>query len=1499
MSNYNFKSARKLAAFLATAAVVGVFAGPEVVNAQTQTAEASPATEQSSEKSIQALAAGENVKSVTEETYAKNQEIADNFDLEALTANDGFGYNQNGDIVSVTIGGETAEVSQSKPEVVEAPKTQKPNRISTNLASNPQTEMNVQWHTSEADPDARLYVSTSEDMSNAVEYQPEILKIDDAFYAQQTVDGDYVYAIMWDKEKNEPFTNDKKDPFIAVKNPQEVVGYFTDGAFTSNNLQWLDKGFDDWSLILPYPPMTEYAYKVTATNLDPDTLYYYQVGNPKVENGLSAVGRFGTASDKDQNFRFVHYTDTQNAASSENQRSESAYSRSTAEAILVKAGTADFVTHTGDLVNDQWNDTEWNHTMSAISPLVKAMPHLMVTGNHDSEEHLIHLNTPHELKDIKNGAVYSLDYNGAHFVVLNTEDKKADGSMISPQQMEWLKADLEDAYNRREAGELNWIIVTYHRPLFSSSYHSLEDESVQVARKELMSTLDHYDVDLVLNGHDHNLTVTYPLLYNDKLFGAAERDDSDMTVEGDTTTFHNPEGTVFAVISTAGTKTYDAIYKNQSFDWIIENEDIHTTYKELFNYDVTPSDIDYFQSLMIRSEQPFVSPFYADGHSNAREANIQHFAVVDVTPEAISYEIFEVVGEDLNNRDINSVHTYVITKDQKPAKDGRVVAKIANEEAHQAEQAAAIDNQSPAGVKIGVKEWQPSDKEGNINTDPRNHAGQFGKAAEYRQYGNGAYEVKVGDQWIAASTEKPAVATIYESKNPDRITNQVGSDAAREMNLAWFTRTNKPVEGSTVQVSLSKDFDKAAEGVSVDLRTYNTYSDYFERTEDGYFIQGYSTDDDWSDIELWITDEHISADNAKYTSGNRGYLPIQMIEETIYHADVRGLDPNTTYYFRVGSEGNWSDVGSFTTASDVSAPFAFIHYTDTQNAYWNENVRNEPQYAADTMKQAMKLFPQADFALHTGDFVETAQAEDEWVDIIGQTQDVFLNLPHAMVSGNHDAYSTYTWNNGQLNAFNNHVNAPDAEGRMYGGSYYSFDYNNTHFVILNTNDSADENGRANEIVSDAQMEWIKNDLQSEAAKNADWVVVSFHKPLFSGSYHSLQDSDVQKNRAELIKLFTDNEVDVVISGHDHVNSVSKPLLYTDDAPIGNAKLAADSHVSREDDMSVYTDPKGTVFVTLNTAGTKLYKDIYNQGIDYIAKVRPKVAQALGAKVENGVIVEGREEAEANLAYWNDLFTYQNQPGESPKFEVSHSNNREGSTQNFATYEVTPDSFKMTLWEIKGDLAEGERSEPFAVNSFVIRKNEEGGGSTQPSDKPTDQKDEQTKLPQEIIDLQNKVSALEKLAEALTAQEAKRAEEIEKLKAEIARLNVEVKDAQANVAALENKVKDLSQKLADCCPSQVKDKVKGTVASKDKEKLDAVVQDLLDQQAKDKAKKADPAKEVAKAEEAKAEKAKDGEQAKAEEEDSEALPQTGIVSTLGLAAASIIAGLGLAADRKRQ
>jgi hypothetical protein len=87
------------------------------------------------------------------------------------------------------------------------------------------------------------------------------------------------------------------------------------------------------------------------------------------------------------------------------------------------------------------------------------------------------------------------------------------------------------------------------------------------------------------------------------------------------------------------------------------------------------------------------------------------------------------------------------------------------------------------------------------------------------------------------------------------------------------------------------------------------------------------------------------------------------------------------------------------------------------------------------------------------------------------------------------------------------------------GRYYSFNYANAHFIMLDTYSSYSSGG--------LQYSWLVNDLTANQSKK--WLIVAFHNPPYSSSTHG-SDTNV---RSALCPLFTQYGVDVVFNGHDH------------------------------------------------------------------------------------------------------------------------------------------------------------------------------------------------------------------------------------------------------------------------------------------------------------------------------------------------------------------------------
>ncbi|MGL4852471.1 MAG: metallophosphoesterase [Phocaeicola sp.] len=97
---------------------------------------------------------------------------------------------------------------------------------------------------------------------------------------------------------------------------------------------------------------------------------------------------------------------------------------------------------------------------------------------------------------------FSYTHKGVHFVVLNSLYPTAEGAYsINPEQLEWLKSDLE------KAGTEVPVIVSLHVPMLSLYYPVVEGnfkplDMIQNT-KEVFEVLNSYNIQLILQGHQH------------------------------------------------------------------------------------------------------------------------------------------------------------------------------------------------------------------------------------------------------------------------------------------------------------------------------------------------------------------------------------------------------------------------------------------------------------------------------------------------------------------------------------------------------------------------------------------------------------------------------------------------------------------------------------------------------------------------------------------------------------------------------------------------------------------------------------------------------------------------------------------------------------------------------------------------------------------------------------------------------------------------------------
>lgn len=263
------------------------------------------------------------------------------------------------------------------------------------------------------------------------------------------------------------------------------------------------------------------VHKVEATGLTPGTVYQYRVGDGS-EEGWSDVYTFETASETSQNrFSFIYVTDSQGETQRDFQLWEN-----TMDKAFGTFPNASFVVHAGDFIEDSGSDEAWKYFLEASSSWISRIPIVPVIGNNDVvddqfDRFASFFNMPDNGASKLSGTEtnYSFDYGNVHIAVLNTE-----GSIN--KQTQWLEEDLAGT-------DKEWKIVAMHRPVYGGNMYKKIQDWAEV--------LDKYEVDLVLQGHNHEYSRSYPLR------------DGQITGDG-TDTVRNHEGTVYVIANASGPK---------------------------------------------------------------------------------------------------------------------------------------------------------------------------------------------------------------------------------------------------------------------------------------------------------------------------------------------------------------------------------------------------------------------------------------------------------------------------------------------------------------------------------------------------------------------------------------------------------------------------------------------------------------------------------------------------------------------------------------------------------------------------------------------------------------------------------------------------------------------------------------------------------------------------------------------------------------------------------
>jgi hypothetical protein len=262
----------------------------------------------------------------------------------------------------------------------------------------------------------------------------------------------------------------------------------------------------------------------------------------------------------------------------------------------------------------------------------------------------------------------------------------------------------------------------------------------------------------------------------------------------------------------------------------------------------------------------------------------------------------------------------------------------------------------------------------------------------------------------------------------------------------------------------------------------------------GPYLQNAATD---SITVCWVGDaEETGA--VKYGIG--ALLDRQVTSDTPslrHEVRITGLDPDTEYAYQVVSGAAKSELSTFRTAVRAGQPFKFAVIGDTRSGH---------EQHGKMVQQIVKFGPA--FVLNTGDLVGSGSIPQEWDKFFEVTASLIRSVPYYPCLGNHE---------GNAPAYFDYFALPGTE------RWYSFDWGNCHFIVLDSN--------AAYLSSEEQKKWLIDDLRQE--RQTDFTFVMFHHPLYSGTAGVNRRLGAAETRKYLAPILEEAGVAVVFNGHDH------------------------------------------------------------------------------------------------------------------------------------------------------------------------------------------------------------------------------------------------------------------------------------------------------------------------------------------------------------------------------
>jgi hypothetical protein len=229
----------------------------------------------------------------------------------------------------------------------------------------------------------------------------------------------------------------------------------------------------------------------------------------------------------------------------------------------------------------------------------------------------------------------------------------------------------------------------------------------------------------------------------------------------------------------------------------------------------------------------------------------------------------------------------------------------------------------------------------------------------------------------------------------------------------------------------------------------------------------------------------------------------------VHEVSICGLQPGTLYHYRIVNGTTFTDDATFSTAPTAGSTTRLAILGDSRDSF---SIFGQALQASIT--------DGAEAAIFTGDAVLLGIQQELWDGWFSAVSTMLPSLPLAFALGNHE------------------TNARQAFAQLPGpgtnGQWYSFDWGDVHFTVLN------DSPLDMSVIAGAERDFLDSDL---AATQKLFKVVVHHKPVYtsyegSGIAGHMHEAGLETN---WVPLYEQHGVDVVFNGHVHGFERTWPL----------------------------------------------------------------------------------------------------------------------------------------------------------------------------------------------------------------------------------------------------------------------------------------------------------------------------------------------------------------------